>query len=74
MAYIVGIVSKEEKAELEARGWDIDTASYYNLVGSESRHLIDMEGKEDTFEAVVIFVDSNLFDIMSGPDWDKGKV
>lgn len=74
MAYIVGIVSKKEKAILEARGWDVELALDYNIVGGDETHHLLHEDEDSDKEAVLIFVDSNLFDIMSGPDWEKGSI
>lgn len=71
MAYIAGYVTKEERAILERRGWDVENASKYNLVGDTPDHLIGTPSEEH--EVVVIFVDTNLIDIMSGPDWDTSE-
>ncbi len=63
MAYIVGLLSPEEKQELERRGWEIEAAP---------KDLIPPEptpGKE----MAMVFVDTSMFDVMSGPDWDKGE-
>lgn len=64
MAFIVGFVTKEERAKLESRGWVVEDADTYGLVGHEDCHLMSTppEGKE----AVVVFVDSNVFEVMSG--------
>jgi hypothetical protein len=70
MAYIVGLVSKSEREELERRGWDVEDAADYQLVGSHKHALL--EGPKNGDEAVAIFVDANVFAVMSGPDWDKG--
>ena len=69
MAFIAGFVTKEERAKLAARGWEVEDASKYGLVGDEDCHLVGTppEGKE----AVVVFVDSSVFEVMSGPDWEK---
>ena len=60
MAYIIGLVSKKEKKILEARGWDMEAPP--KELGRTSRNGEEM---------VSVFVDSDLFAIMSGPDWDK---
>lgn len=77
MAYIVGIVSKSEKEELERRGWEVEPAKDYCLIGdntSDDTKLFSSElaecCKRDGSELVVIFVDANVFDVMDGPDWD----
>lgn len=61
MAYIVGLVTPEEEEELERRGWVIESPP------TELR----TEGEGDGMRTIMVFVDSNLFTIMDGPDWDK---
>jgi hypothetical protein len=70
MAYIVGYVTKEEKARLEKRGWEVEPAEEYGLVGPDPSKMLS--GPEGDNEAVVIFVDSDVLTIMSGPDWEQG--
>ena len=65
MAYIVGLLSKGEQDELKKRGWEIEPAERYGLAGYVER-LISSE-----LEPCVVFVDNSMFDIMSGPDWEK---
>lgn len=67
MAFITGYVTKEERQELENRGWEVESAEDYDLVG-ENRL---MAGPEGDMEAVVIYVDSSVIDVMSGPDWEQ---
>ena len=67
--FVVGYVSKEERAELERRGWDVEDASRYNLLGDTDDYLLACPHDGD--EAVVIFVDTSVLDVMSGPDWEK---
>ena len=71
MAFLVGYVSPEEKAELTRRGWEVEPAERYNLIGDLDEYLLGGPHGDD--EAVVIFVDNDLFSIMDGPDWDKGS-
>jgi hypothetical protein len=59
MAYIVGIVSQEEKAELERRGWEIEVPP------TELTSTV-----EDGDEVIQVWVDSSVFNVMNGPDWD----
>lgn len=70
MAFIVGYVSREEKAELERWGWDVEDAKEYGLVGDSEKHLLS--GAPEWSEAVVIFVNTSLFDALDGPYWAKG--
>lgn len=70
MAYIVGFVNEEERKELERRGWCVEEAADYNLLGDDGDHL--MHEPHAGYEAVVIFVDTDVFKVMDGPDWDKG--
>jgi hypothetical protein len=72
MAYLVGFATKEEIAELQARGWDVEPAERYNLVGDIDDFLMSPPKSEDE-QAVVVFVDNDLFGIMSGPDWDTSS-
>ena len=65
MAYICGIVTAEEKKELARRGWDPEPCP------EELRdHRLD---DDEEHEYVMFFVDTDVFDVMSGPDWDKGS-
>ena len=73
MAFIAGFATKTEIAELTRRGWEVEPAEKYNLVGDGEGFLMEEpthEAPEET-QAVVVWVDSSMFDIMSGPDWDK---
>jgi len=65
MAYIIGLVSPEEKAELERRGWEIETPPTEFETDPYTDNL--------NHKMIMVWVDSNLFDIMDGPDWEKGK-
>jgi hypothetical protein len=69
MAFIVGYVSPKEKAELIRRGWDVESAEQYNCIGDTDDYLL--AGPRGDDEAVVIFVDNDLFSVMSGPNWDN---
>lgn len=66
MAYVVGYVSRQEREELERRGWEVE--DFTKLMGENNPMLVPTEG----LEAIVVYVDSNVFEIMSGPDWEKG--
>jgi len=71
MAFIAGYVTKEQFEILRARGWEVEQASRYDLVGEGNRYLLGPPPNDRL--AVVIFVDSDMFSIMSGPDWDKSE-
>jgi hypothetical protein len=62
MAYIVGLLDKEEVAQLEARGWDLEDAP--------AQLVPDDMPLEDRGRMKMVWVDASMFEIMSGPDWD----
>jgi hypothetical protein len=72
MAFIAGLATEKEIEELKRRGWEIEPAEKYGLIG-EYRLLEDPAdgGGPEKLQAIVVYVDSNMFDIMSGPDWEK---
>jgi hypothetical protein len=72
MAYIVGYVSAEERKELERRGWEVEDAERYNLIGDLDEYLLSHPDSDPDVQAVVVFVDNSVFDVMDGPDWEKG--
>ena len=59
MAYIIGSLTRAEKATLRKRGWEVEPITPVTLAELDKRHLS------------LVFVDSSMFSIMSGPDWDK---
>lgn len=61
--YVVGLISAEQRAELERRGWEIEPAPESLVKGS---------GAEDPKRWGMVFVDADAFDVMNGPDWDGG--
>lgn len=71
MAFIAGFLTKKEVEELKRRNWEIEPAEKYGLIGDG--HLMDAPsdgGGPEEIQAVVVFVDSSMFDIMNGPDWE----
>jgi hypothetical protein len=62
MAYIIGILTTEERKTLEDRGWDIEKAP-----AELEDALLDHEASK----MCMVWVDSDMFAIMNGPDWDK---
>lgn len=64
MAYVVGLVSSEEKAKLEADDWEVESAYDYDLVGDGKLIESRKEWEADGLEPVVIFVDSDVLDVI----------
>lgn len=64
MAYIIGLLKPEEKAELERRGWEVEPAP--KGIKTPTSAL------RDGLEYGMVFVDNGMLQIMSGSDWDKG--
>jgi hypothetical protein len=67
MAYVVGVLSEEEERVLVSRGWEVEPAP---------RELVPENAGTDTPESQgdrfrMVWVDSSMFQIMNGPDWDK---
>ena len=62
MAYIIGLCSAEEIEELERRGWKIE----------EPPKKLVPKHPTVTHKMCMVWVDSSMFDVMNGPDWDKG--
>ena len=72
MAFIAGYATKKEIEELKRRGWEIEPAEESGLIGEDSlMEAPEDDGGPEGIKAVVVFVDSSVFDIMSGPDWEK---
>lgn len=71
MAWVIGYASDEEITELRARGWEVEDAARYNLVGQHDHYLLKAPWKGD--KAIAIWVDTSVMDIFNGPDWDKSK-
>jgi hypothetical protein len=65
MAYVIGIISLEEQAEMESRGWEFEDAPM-ELIPD------DMEIDERP-RMKSVWVDSSMFEIMNGPDWEGPK-
>lgn len=74
MAFVAGFATKKEIEELKRRGWEVEPAEKHGLVGDGDGYLMEAPtdgGGPEGIQTVVVFVDSSLFDIMSGPDWDR---
>ena len=61
MAYIVGLLTEEEEQELKQRGWEIEPAP---------SQLVDAA---DADRMKMVFVDTNMFDVMNGADWEGSQ-
>lgn len=63
MAWVIGVVTEEELQDLRSRGWrDEDAAGMLPddvATGSQKQFLVR-----------AFFVDSDLYTIMTGPDWE----
>ena len=69
MAYIIGLVTKKEKEELERRGWEVEDPPPCD----EFKSPTDRYAIKDGIQYRMVYVDNDMFEIMSGPDWDKGE-
>jgi hypothetical protein len=66
MAYIIGLCTPEEKAILQRRGWEFEKPP--------DELLPEVDYEPSTLELCMVYVDRDMFAIMSGPDWDFGDV
>lgn len=62
MAYIIGLLTPEEKEELERRGWKVEPAP----------KKFKTPSSKDGMEYGMVYADNDMLQIMSGNDWDKG--
>jgi hypothetical protein len=66
MVYIIGLTTAEEETELVRRGWDVE------IPDPEVVQSLVPDGEDDTHQVRLVWADTPMFDIMSGPDWEKG--
>jgi hypothetical protein len=66
MAYIIGLLSPEEEAELKRRGWTVELAPNVDFDTGNTSHL--------PHRMRMVWIDQDMFTIMDGPDWDKGSL
>ena len=59
MAFVVGVASDADIEELKSRGWTVGDVD--DCLGDEP-----VEAGE---KYISVYVDNDLIDIMSGPDW-----
>jgi hypothetical protein len=64
MAYIIGLLTAAEAAELKRRGWELEPAP---------KEMVPAEPLEEGDSIQMVYVDNDMFAVMSGPDWDKGE-
>jgi len=64
MAYLFGKVTPKEAAALEAAGWELEDPD------KVAREACASDVK-DPDKMVAVFVDSDLFAIMTGTDWEE---
>ena len=68
MAYLVGYMTEQEEAEMAKRGWEIEPWNDRTRAEiEESKQLEKVRSGRLRF----CWVNSSLFDIMNGPDWEK---
>jgi hypothetical protein len=60
MAFIIGWVSEREAEELKKRGWGLEEPP------EELKHC----NNSPEFRYVMVYVNTDLFQIMNGPDWE----
>ena len=70
MAYVVGLLTEEEEQTLKTRGWELEPAPA-ELVPTDPPTLAPDDYK---CRFKMVWVDAGMFDIMSGPDWEKGSL
>lgn len=72
MAWIFGLVTREELEQLRDRGWEPSDREDLEAV-TKAPFLWNFVRPESVHKMVGFFVDADLFEIMSGPDWEKDK-
>ena len=63
MAYVVGFLSEDEERVLASRGWELEPSP---------RELVPSNPPRNPSRFRMVWVDASMFEIMNGPDWDKG--
>jgi hypothetical protein len=69
MAYVVGFLSEDEERVLVSRGWELEP-SPRELVPSDPPTFAP-DSHPSRFR--MVWVDASMFEIMNGPDWEKGR-
>lgn len=69
MAFIIGLATDAEIAELERRGWEIESVPD----GFLQEHEPPLDQAPDEGDRwIQVWVDNSVFSVMDGPDWEKG--
>jgi hypothetical protein len=63
MAYVVGFLSEDEERVLASRGWELEPSP---------RELVPSDPPQNPSRFRMVWVDASMFEIMNGPDWEKG--
>lgn len=64
MAWIIGLVSEDERKKLLDAGWE-DCDPPHGMLDED-----EVRGIESEFVARAFYVDSDVFEIMTGPGWE----
>jgi len=67
MTYIIGQATDAEIEELKRRGWDIEEPPPGYTTEDVSKNI----GEPLKEKMIMVFVDQDLINIMSGPDWEQ---
>ncbi len=68
MACIIGFETEENIKELERRGWEVEAVPESFTEGEAAQDALN---ENPRLCYVMIWVDTGVFDIMNGPDWEK---
>ena len=72
MAYICGLTTKEERDELKRRGWELEPCPAELIPVLTNPTMSYDPRSEHPEDYIMIWVDTSLFEVMDGPDWEKG--
>jgi hypothetical protein len=71
MAYICGLTTKAERDELRRRGWELEACPAELIPTPDNPTLTYDPRSEHPEDYIMIWVDSSVLDVMSGPDWGR---
>jgi hypothetical protein len=69
MAYIIGLLTEAEVSTLRRRGWQPEPPPAELTPTSDEQATRDY-GLTEKHQMWMVWADSGMFEIMSGPDWD----